>query len=127
MVGSGLEFAKNLTVPLKKLEVWWNFPSLIRRGMFGEKGRNKLFWNLREREAKNIKKSSRKPAVVPATLEEDLSRRDFTVNAMAMKVESAAVLPLRRGGARRAEGSDVVIDPYNGQKDLENKNTAHAA
>ena len=47
VVGSGLEFAKNLTVPLKKLEVWWNFPSLIRRGMFGEKGRNKLFWNLR--------------------------------------------------------------------------------
>ena len=40
---------------------------------------------------------------------------------MAMKVESVAVLPLRRGGASKAEGSDVVIDPHNGQKDLENK------
>ena len=35
------------------------------------------------------------------TIEEDLARRDFTVNAMAMDVE--------------------VIDPFNGQKDLENK------
>lgn len=35
------------------------------------------------------------------TIEEDLARRDFTVNAMAMDAE--------------------VIDPFNGQKDLENK------
>jgi tRNA nucleotidyltransferase (CCA-adding enzyme) len=36
------------------------------------------------------------------TIEEDLSRRDFTINAIAL---------LR----------DKIIDPYNGQKDLENK------
>jgi len=40
------------------------------------------------------------------TIEEDLSRRDFTVNAMAIKIK----------GAQHA-----LIDPFNGQKDLENK------
>ncbi len=51
---------------------------------------------------------SRKPAVKPATLEEDLSRRDFTVNAMARKVEVNGEL-------------GEIIDPFNGQIDLENK------
>lgn len=51
---------------------------------------------------------SRKPSVVPATLEEDLSRRDFTVNAMARQV--------------LADGSlDEVIDPYGGKKDLKER------
>lgn len=39
--------------------------------------------------------------VEPGTLCEDLARRDFTVNAMA-----------------RAVGSDIIIDPFNGQRDL---------
>jgi tRNA nucleotidyltransferase (CCA-adding enzyme) len=37
------------------------------------------------------------------TLEEDLARRDFTVNALAMDIDGK------------------IIDPFNGQKDLENK------
>lgn len=37
------------------------------------------------------------------TLEEDLHRRDFTMNAMAMSTDG------------------VIIDPYNGQRDIENK------
>src|SRR3989344_8165339 len=40
------------------------------------------------------------------TLEEDLSRRDFTVNAMAIGLK----------GAKKE-----VIDPFDGQKDLKNK------
>jgi len=43
------------------------------------------------------------------TIEEDLARRDFTVNAIAF------LLP--RGRAKKLK----VIDPYNGQKDLKNK------
>ena len=38
------------------------------------------------------------------TIEEDLSRRDFTINALAMNVSAKE-----------------IIDPFNGQKDLENK------
>ena len=43
------------------------------------------------------------------TLEEDLSRRDFTVNAMALRLA-----PLAQGKL-----SDELIDPFNGRKDLE--------
>jgi poly(A) polymerase/tRNA nucleotidyltransferase (CCA-adding enzyme) len=40
------------------------------------------------------------------TLEEDLSRRDFTINAIALRVKN----------------SDFkIVDPYKGQKDIENK------
>jgi tRNA nucleotidyltransferase (CCA-adding enzyme) len=47
------------------------------------------------------------PVVEPATLEEDLARRDFTINAMA----------LRLTGPRRGE----VIDPHGGESDLKRR------
>ncbi len=50
---------------------------------------------------------SRKPAVSPATLEQDFGRRDFTINTMARKVESW--------------GLGKIIDLYNGRKDLKDK------
>lgn len=50
-------------------------------------------------------RNSRKPIVQEATLEEDLSRRDFTVNAMARRIGASGP-------------STKVIDPYGGQKDL---------
>ncbi|NCO05147.1 MAG: HD domain-containing protein [Candidatus Magasanikbacteria bacterium] len=53
-------------------------------------------------------KNSRKPQVQEATIEEDLSRRDFTVNAMAQKIEEGGIL-------------GAVIDPYSGQEDLKKK------
>jgi tRNA nucleotidyltransferase (CCA-adding enzyme) len=44
------------------------------------------------------------------TVEEDLSRRDFTINAMALQLEL------------RSKNQEVrIIDPFDGQKDLENK------
>ncbi|OGD84068.1 hypothetical protein A2165_00850 [Candidatus Curtissbacteria bacterium RBG_13_40_7] len=43
------------------------------------------------------------------TLEEDLTRRDFTINAMAIKVES---------GKLKVES---LVDPYDGKADLKNK------
>ncbi len=48
---------------------------------------------------------SRKPDVEGGTLEEDLKRRDFTVNAMAVSLE-----PGRFG---------LLLDPHDGQRDLE--------
>lgn len=51
---------------------------------------------------------SRKPMVQATTLDEDLSRRDFTVNAMAREVVDSALDP-------------VIIDPFNGLVDLRNK------
>lgn len=50
------------------------------------------------------------------TIEEDLSRRDFTINAIAMKLSSRP--PSEAGNSHL---SIVLIDPYNGEKDLKNK------
>ncbi len=51
---------------------------------------------------------SRKPKVLSTTLEHDLSRRDFTVNAMARQILENGEL-------------GEVIDPFDGQRDLKNK------
>lgn len=46
------------------------------------------------------------------TIEEDLSRRDFTVNAIAFNIGTSDI----------HRTSDIrIIDPYNGQKDLQSK------
>lgn len=45
------------------------------------------------------------------TLEEDLARRDFTINAMALRLVSLA----------QGKPSGELIDPYNGQRDLKDK------
>ena len=47
------------------------------------------------------------PVVRPGSIEDDLFRRDFTINAMAMRI-----------GFKGFEG---FVDPYNGQKDLGKK------
>jgi tRNA nucleotidyltransferase/poly(A) polymerase len=53
---------------------------------------------------------SRKPRVAPAqTIEEDLSRRDFTINAMAIEVREVVGNKIR----------GVLIDPFGGLEDLE--------
>ncbi len=44
-----------------------------------------------------------------ATIEEDLSRRDFTVNAMALKIQDAKFV------------TRDLVDPYGGQKDIKLK------
>ena len=45
------------------------------------------------------------------TVEEDLSRRDFTINAIALRLTSFA----------QGKITYEIVDPYNGQKDLKNK------
>ena len=45
------------------------------------------------------------PTVTPSTMEDDLRRRDFTINAMALRLDG--------------EGFGEILDPLNGQTDLE--------
>jgi putative nucleotidyltransferase with HDIG domain len=49
------------------------------------------------------------------SLEEDLSRRDFTINAMALKIEN------KKQETGNNEIEVEIIDPFEGQKDLKNK------
>ena len=51
------------------------------------------------------------------TIEEDLSRRDFTMNAIALKW-SMVNLPAGKAGGK---SSIVYVDPFSGRKDIENK------
>jgi len=47
------------------------------------------------------------PSVRPSSIQDDLARRDFTVNAMALRLDPASF--------------GKVVDPFDGQKDLESK------
>ncbi|MDQ1265097.1 MAG: poly(A) polymerase [Bacteroidota bacterium] len=53
----------------------------------------------------SYKRGSRKPKITRANLEEDLSRRDFTINAMATNLDKP----------------EIIIDLFGGKKDLDDK------
>lgn len=55
------------------------------------------------------------------SLAEDLARRDFTINAMALKAKSNTGNTSSTSNTGSAEVEVEVIDPFGGQKDLENK------
>ena len=55
------------------------------------------------------------------TIEEDLARRDFTINSMALDLQSAESKAQSVSDSRFALSDLQVVDPYGGQEDLRNK------
>ena len=55
------------------------------------------------------------------TIEEDLSRRDFTINAMAIKTTQNSKLKTQNRSAKLKTEEFRIIDPFNGQEDLKNR------
>lgn len=99
-VGSGIEVAREVARGMKgsHLSVFKNF------GTAQVKARNvELEFVGARRESYN--RNSRKPIVEDGTLDDDLARRDFTINAMAASVNDA--------------NFGEVIDRYNGIEDLQ--------
>lgn len=99
-VGSGIELAEAVAKSLgrgTKLNVFRNFGTaqVKRRDMELE------FVGARK---ESYRADSRKPIVENGTLEEDLSRRDFTINAMALQVNTSSF--------------GTLIDLFDGLEDL---------
>lgn len=99
-VGSGIEFARNLASalgPKANLATFANFGT----AQITAPGLELEFVGARR---ESYSRDSRNPIVEDGTLTDDLSRRDFTINAMAISLNSS--------------GFGTLIDLFDGQKDL---------
>lgn len=102
-VGSGIEVAETVAKTLGKgahLSVFKNFGT----AQVKYKGTELEFVGARR---ESYRRDSRKPIVEDGTLDDDLSRRDFTINAMALRVNRA--------------NFGELIDRYDGIEDLHNR------
>ncbi|TSC74235.1 MAG: tRNA nucleotidyltransferase [Parcubacteria group bacterium Gr01-1014_44] len=126
VVGSGLEFAKKFDEAIKQVGSLIEFPDFDTARYIIQVKSPKSKVQSQEEEiilefagarAEKYQAGSRKPVVEQTTLEEDLARRDFTVNSMAVPI---AVLA---DGKKLTEAKlkKNLIDPFNGKKDLANK------
>jgi len=102
-IGDGIELARKTSELLKnknEIIVYRNFGT----AMIQSKGFILEFVGARK-ESYNF--NSRKPMVSAGTIEDDISRRDFTINTLSVNLKNI--------------NSGIVFDPYNGLEDLQNK------
>lgn len=128
--GSGLAFAKEFDKSMKEEGSLIEFPDFDTARYLiplNEEKTEMLELEFAGARTEKYDPASRKPVVEKTTLEQDLSRRDFTVNAMALdvrtyekyestkskkRVQHPPATPLKGG---------LLIDPFDGQKDLKEK------
>lgn len=117
VVGSGLEFAKKFDEAVDKAGSLVEFPDFdTARYILGAED-DQLMLELAGARTEKYRSNSRKPVVEQTTLEEDLARRDFTVNSMAVPA-GVLVDGKKLTGAKLKKN---LIDPFNGKKDLASK------
>lgn len=102
-IGSGIQLAEKVASKLEgkpQVTVFKNFGTAMVRN----EGLELEFVGARK---ESYQRNSRKPIVEDGTLEDDQKRRDFTINALALSLNS--------------ENFGTLLDPFDGVKDLENK------
>ena len=102
VVGDGIGFANSLArmLGVKKVVAYKQFGT----AMLHHKG-NKI--EVSSARSESYSPDSRKPAVEPADVDTDLSRRDFTINAIAVGLN--------------ADSFGEVTDPFDGRGDIEGR------
>jgi len=101
VIGEGIDFAENVAKKLNiNIQVFKNFGT----AMIKYDGYEIEFVGARK---ESYRLNSRKPIVENATFEEDILRRDFTINAMAISLNK--------------DDFGQLIDLHNGIQDLQNK------
>lgn len=102
-IGSGITLAKKVYAKIgknAKLSIYKNFGTAL----ITVNGENYEFVGARK---ESYRKTSRKPIVETGTLEDDQKRRDFTINAMYINLNT--------------NNYGKLLDPFNGQKHLQEK------
>ena len=103
-VGSGIDLAKKVASMMKprgKVNVYKNYGTAQVHGSHGEELE---FVGARK---ESYRRESRNPIVEDGTLDDDISRRDFTINAMALRVDG--------------KGFGELVDMFGGLQDLERR------
>lgn len=131
--GSGLAFAKKVDEAFGQTGSLVEFPDFDTARYIITEEEKTIELEFAGARSEKYVSHSRKPIVERTTLEEDLSRRDFTVNAMAVAIDDILSFLLeevikKRNYATMATPPNFpfvrggkLIDPFNGQKDLREK------
>lgn len=116
--GSGIVFARQFDQAMQQVGSLVEFPDFdTARYVLPASEEKAIEVEFAGARSEKYRETSRKPAVVHATLEQDLARRDFTINAMALPTSAFS-------GVRQPSLPALLkklVDPFNGQNDLKEK------